>query len=280
MCFGNSATKPYVAARACEWLADGFSRRVFCLPWILVSRKYCEKASWSLLQIPHQLSFQPQERNAGRCRLQKLRKSSKTLANTPHRPLRCFAAADAQFWCSSLSKSLNIKLQKIINLKGGCLWSQLQVWRSEQDLPSETVQVTFLRSRTLLKKLVWNHEFCRFNERQLVNTEIFWNSIPLNSFSTLLWKKNVVKVQKLILPASIWSPHHGIAQAECDRHDPEAKLHLHQHAMRGPTSPLRSPPSRLWQLWPENFTFYQLHFQRLDSQKSGWMIHRFIVSDS
>lgn len=189
MCFGNSATKPYVAARACEWLADGFSRRVFCLPWILVSRKYCEKASWSLPKSHISCLSQPQERNAGRCRLRKLRKSSKTLANTPHRPLRCFAAADAQFWCS-------FALQK----------SQHQTakdYQSERWMPVISTSSLEKRARptiwdssgylsqisTLLKKLFWNREFCRFNERQLVNSEIFWSSIPHNSFSTLFWKK-------------------------------------------------------------------------------------------
>lgn len=204
MCFGNSATKPYVAARACQ-LADGLLKMCILFALNPCEHDVLREGYFIPSQIPHQQSFS----TAGA-------KSSKTLANTPHRPLRCFAAADAQFWCSSLSKSLNKKHSKRYQSERWMpvISTSLTVCASLEKRARPTIWDSsgyFSQISTLLKKLFWNHEFCQLNERQPVNTEIFWCSTPHNSFSTLFWKKNVVKVQKLILP-SIWSPHHGIAQ--------------------------------------------------------------------
>ena len=135
------------------------------------------------------LLFQPQERNAGRCRLQKLRKSSKTLANTP-------PSATTVFRCGRCAILVLFALQKSQH-------KTAKDYQSERWMPVISTSSLEKRARptiwdssgyfsqisTLLKKLFWNHEFCQFNEGQLVNTEIFWSSIPHNSFSTLFWKK-------------------------------------------------------------------------------------------
>lgn len=189
MCFGNSATKPYVAARACEWLGDGFSRRVFCLPWILVSRKYCKKASWSLLQIPHQLSFS----TAGaKCRQMQTTETAEIQQDVG----KYTPSATTVFRCGRCAILVLFALQKSQH-------KTAKDYQSERWMPVISTSSLEKRARptiwdssgyfsqisTLLKKLFWNHEFCQFNERQLVNTEIFWSSIPHNSFSTLFWKK-------------------------------------------------------------------------------------------
>lgn len=152
MCFGNSATKPYVAARACEWLGDGFSRRVFCLPWILVSRKYCKKASWSLLQIPHQLSFS----TAGaKCRQMQTTETAEIQQDvgkyTPSATtvFRCGRCAILVLF--ALQKSQHKTAKDYQSERWMPVISTSSLEKRAQDLPSETVQVTFLRSRRYWK---------------------------------------------------------------------------------------------------------------------------------